>query len=541
VLLLVTSVLCAQQKSDPVINKIIKEGSENSQVMALLDHLTNRIGPRLTGSDQLIRSCEWALAEFKSWGLEATMEKWGDFAVGFDRGPWRGVMISPKVMPLTFGTNAWTPGTKGTQRGPAVMAPLDENELAAMEGGLDGKWVLEPRRDKVKDQWRARLRELYKESRCLGVIRSTGSDLVKTSGNSRITWDKLPTLVRINMIKDHYDAIAKEIAAGQKVELEFDIRNYFRKGPVPAYNVIAELKGSEKPDEYVVIGGHIDSWDGATGTIDNGTGVTTTMEAARLLVASGARPKRSILFQLWGGEEQGLLGSRGWCNAHEDKLENISAVFVHDGGTNYVSGLGVTKEQHAAFKKVVAPALDLDEKMKFKLSVAEGGLRGGGSDHAAFLRKGVPGFYWRQSGRARYGQGWHTQKDTFDMAIPEYQRHSAVVIALVAYGVANLPEKLSRKNLINKQPRRSMTRGMGFRLKDSTMTVANVRENSSASKAGLKVGDILVSIDGKELKTRMDLMRAMMGGKPEKKLVVKRKGEHKALTLKWQRRSRRSR
>ena len=537
ILLLAAHVLPAQEK-DAVIQKIIREGYENSHVMSLLDHLTNRIGPRLTSSDRLIQACEWAVETLQGWGLDAKMEKWGEYPVGFNRGSWSGRMVSPKEMSFTFGTDAWTAGTKGRVSGPAIMAPQNEDELAALKGGLGRRWIVEPGRRKLTRAWRRTLREEYAKAGVLGVIRSTRSALVPTKGFSRITWDKLPKLVGINMIKDHYAALVKEIETGEEVVLEFDIRNYFRKGPVPVYNVIADLKGSEKPEEYVIVGGHIDSWDGATGTTDNGTGTTSTMEAARILAAVGASPKRTIRFMLWSGEEQGILGSRAWCKAHQDELKNISAVFVHDMGTNYVAGIGVTEAQYADFEQVVAPVLDLNEDMPFKLRKV-GGLTGFGSDHGSFLSMGVPAFFWRQKGRAQYVFGWHTQNDTFDLAIPEYQKHTSTVVATIAYGVANLPNRISREKMRSARGAIPSRRRLGVNLDQDTMTVSEVTKGSAAERAGLKKGDKLVSLDGVNLKDRFALRSALRGENTDKKLVVERKGKKVSLTLKWERGRRR--
>ena len=233
----------------------------------------------------------------------------------------------------------------------------------------------------------------------------------------------------------------------EQVELGFDIRNFFRRGPIPLYNVIAEIPGTEFPDEYVVIGGHIDSWDGATGATDNAAGCATTLEAARILMAAGVRPRRTIRFMLWSGEEQGLMGSRAYVKQNLSEMPKISAVFVHDGGTNYVSGIETPPSLWADFEAVFAPAKLLDPRAPFELQKTDIIRARGGSDHVSFIQAGVPGFFWRQSGRATYRDTHHTQFDTFDSVVPEYQQHSATVIALAAWGVANLDHMLSREHV----------------------------------------------------------------------------------------------
>ena len=202
----------------------------------------------------------------------------------------------------------------------------------------------------------------------------------------------------MTLLRKQFDELAAWLKDGKPVTLEFDIRNYFKKGPIKLYNVIADIPGSELPDEYVIVGGHIDSWDGATGATDNGTGVATTLEAARILMKAGVKPRRTIRFMLWSGEEQGLLGSAAYVKAHKDLMPKISAVLVHDGGTNYLSGIGATEAMISDFEQVFAPVKELDPQFPFEVRKVAG-LSGGGSDHASFLAANVPGFFWRQVGQ----------------------------------------------------------------------------------------------------------------------------------------------
>ncbi len=300
----------------PDVQAIIDAGRNDCQVQNHLDVLCNRIGPRLTSSEGLQTACEWALEKFQSLGLQnCRLEQWGEFPVGFQRGPSIGQMLEPKEMDIEFGTNSWTPGTKGRTVGIVVAGPTNQEEFDSIKDKLSGSWVLMPsipfRRGMPPEELEAirTLRDAVMDCKPLGIIRSTRDELIVTSGRYQVDWDNLPTIPEINIVKSQYDEIAQLVSDGKEVKLAFDIRNYFRKGPIPLYNVIAEIPGSETPDEYVVVGGHIDSWDGATGATDNGTGCATTIEAARILMASGVKPKRTIRFMLWSGEEQGLLGS----------------------------------------------------------------------------------------------------------------------------------------------------------------------------------------------------------------------------------------
>ena len=316
---------------------------------------------------------------------------------------------------------------------------------------MAGAWVLVPRAGTpapaLDPAFRRNLRKELEDAKVAGTVTSAGAnDLLVTGGQHKITWDKLPTVPHVTLIRRQFDEIAKWLKDGKEVSLEFDIRNYFKKGPIKLYNVIADIPGTVQPDTYVIVGGHIDSWDGATGATDNGTGVATTLEAARLLMKAGVQPKRTIRFMVWSGEEQGLLGSAAYVKAHPELMPKISAVLVHDGGTNFLSGIGGTEAMLSDLEQVFAPVRHLDND-KYPFVVAKvGGLRGGGSDHASFLAANVPGFFWRQDGTARYQRTHHTQFDTYDAAIPDYQRHSSLVVALGAYGIANLDHLLSARS-----------------------------------------------------------------------------------------------
>lgn len=247
------------------------------------------------------------------------------------------------------------------------------------------------------------------------------------------------------------------------------------------HNVVADIRGASKPDQYVIVGAHLDSWDHAQGATDNAAGVGAVMEAARLLVASGVKPDRTIRFVLFTGEEQGLLGSTAYVDAHRDLLAKTSAVFVVDAGTNPVSGLAVTKAMHPTVGSALAGLLQhepsfalrtvdalplpadcctpsCDEKTRASCksgsscALPADGTADCPSDHVPFLRAGVPAFIWEQKGPADYHKTHHTALDTADALLAEGVERSAVAIALAAFGVAELPELLSRENLIARAP-----------------------------------------------------------------------------------------
>ncbi len=551
------------QQSDAA--KLIAIGSKDNQVMEHLDHIVNRIGPRLTGSDNLQNACDWARAEFESYGLSnCRLEQWGEFPVGFNRGPSSGHMIEPENKELHFGTNAWTAGTKGPVRGTALLAPTDEKQLEALRPKLKGAWILSPANNArpgarsapaapvagkttpsggsareasastatPERSFRDTLQAAYEAEGIAGTIRATRGDLILTGGSSKVAFDKLPKLPSINLDSKQFKEISDLIEAGKPVSLEFDIRNWFEKGPVALFNVIAEIPGSEKPDEVVIVGGHLDSWDGASGAVDNGTGCATTLEAARLLVQSCVKPKRTIRFMLWSGEEQGLLGSAGWIKNHKDEMEKISAVLVHDGGTNYCAGINATAPMVKDFEAIFAPVVGLDPDMPFKVSEVKG-LSSGSSDHDSFLAANVPGFFWNQKGKANYNHAHHTQFDTWDQAIPEYERNSSIVIAVGALGIANLPQLLSREGLKAAGGGRGFGgRRLGVQLSEE-MSIDELVEDGLAIKAGLLVGDKIVKIGGSPVADTMEMREALTSGPQKNKVTVLRKGKEVTLEIEF--------
>ena len=510
--------------------KILALAERDNQVMAHLDHLSNVIGPRLTGSDGINEAYAWTQAQFESWGLEARLEKWGEYPIGFNRGPWSGKVISKTSgeKPLVFGTQSWTAGTDGPVRGPALLEPGSEAEIAKLGDTLEGAWIISQGSSRSRRAERRKLQDALWKAGIAGLVRSVRGELIVTSGSTRgITPDNLPTRVVANVIASQFKEIVSQLEAGEKVELELDIKNEFKPQPYTHYNVIADLRGSEFPDEYVIVGGHIDTWDGATGAIDNGTGVATTLEAARLLAKSGIKPRRTIRFMLWSGEEQGLLGSRAHVQANPELMPKISAVLVHDGGTNVLSGIVATKAMMPQIQAAFSPLVDDGHELPFKIKEV-GGLRGGGSDHNSFLAAGVPGFFWNQSGRANYTFTHHTQHDHFDQAIPEYQKRSATVVALGALGIANLDALLDRTGMTAPQRPRKL---LGVQV--DGVTVTSVTSDSRAEKAGIKPGDRILKADGKAIEGLDDLRGVIQAASGSTPFVVEREGKQLTLTAEF--------
>ena len=503
-LLLFTTSINAQQGK--VTDKIIELGKTDNRTMHHLDIITNRFGGRLVGSDAYENAALWCASEFKKWGMDVIMDEAGSVPVGFDRGPWFGRLLSEKGMDLHFATPSYTSGTKGVERGPVLLEPQSLDEFDRMKGAMKGAWILISGKNtgwpidysSGADSVRARIiadndsisrlnREITRENYAnrdktpkelipikeepalfyrqmceagiLGVIQSAEVPiraLYDRKNIDKMNFETLPTVCDIKLDENQFALIEKMVKERRYFLLEFDIRNHFKPGPVKYFNVIGVIKGSKYPDEYVMMGGHLDAFDVATGGVDDGSGVAPTMEAARLIMAAGGKPKRTILACLWAGEEFGLYGSKHWVAANKDKLPKISNYFNRDGGPTVATGLTVPEAMYDDFEKICKPLNSINPDFPFRLVKNTQPPRprpvsAGGSDHAYFAINGVPTLSFTISDTKgydfNYGEIWHTENDLYTKSIPEYEEHTSVVTAVVVYGLADLEHLLSRKGL----------------------------------------------------------------------------------------------
>lgn len=302
-----------------------------------------------------------------------------------------------------------------------------------------------------------------KDAGALGMIQSSPVPLRALYDRKNIkslTFETLPTLPDIKLDEEQYNQIAKMVDRREIFQLEIEIRNFFKVGPVKYHNMIGMIKGTEFPDEYVIVGGHLDAYDAGTGAVDCGTGASVSLEAARLIASCGMKPKRTILFALWAGEEFGLWGSQYFVEHHLDKLHSISNYFNRDGGPTVPVSITVTPEMYDDFVKVCAPLKNLknDYGFEVKKRLGEPGpvpKNAGGTDHAHFVMHGVPAFSF-STGDPKgydfdYDEIWHTDRDTYDKSIPEYMNQASTITAIVAFGIANLDHLLNRENLYKEE------------------------------------------------------------------------------------------
>lgn len=472
-----------QDTQNQVCLNIMEIGKKDNRTMQHLDILTNRIGGRLTGSDAYNNAAVWVYRLLKSWGLDVELQEAGSMPVGFNRGPWFGKMISDSIMHLDFVTPSYTSGTKGVQRGHVVIEPKSYNEFKKIEKKLKGAWVLidglsygmPVNYSEEADQKRQALREsndskkianepalFYKEMReagILGIIQAAQPPLVAMSDSEnmmKMTFDSLPNTPDIKLDETQYKLIRNKVENNEDVILEFDIRNYFKPGPVVYHNVIAQIKGTLYPDEYVMSGCHLDSYDSATGAVDCGSGVAPNLEMARLIMAAGGnKPKRTIMFCFWAAEEYGLLGSLKWLEDNEDKWESISNYFNRDGGPIAASGLVVPENWYEDIKKCTAGLENYHPKIRFTVKKSElppqGRFFKGNSDHAYFGMFGIPNIYFENTDplgyNFDYGEIWHTNRDLFNKSIAEYMEYTSVIQAVTIFNIANLDHLLPRNQL----------------------------------------------------------------------------------------------
>jgi hypothetical protein len=435
----------------------------------------------------------------KAYGLEnVKLEPW-EVPVGWERGKATMKILAPDTgRELMVASAGWTPGTKGKVSGPVIILKSgNKEELHKYKGKLKGAVILTrppspvapvtdlnyigrppAKKDAAgkdetkKDEKGERKKDGKGEGRKDGQPPRRGfqpgigvdTEFLKAEGAACMVSDagKPHSLLvttggwpadraaaearfpRVYMAHEHY-ALLYRLASREGAEtiVETEIENTFVPGPVTVYNTVGEVRGSEKPDEIVVVGAHLDSWDLAQGTTDNGTGSCVVLEAARTIATmakQGHRPKRTIRFCLFSGEEQGLHGSRKYVERHKDELDRHSAALVHDTGTGKVYGFGMQERRSCldVLEPELATLAELDGWIGLSLR------RMGGTDHLPFNSAGVPGFACMQE-NDEYRLTHHTQSDTFDKAKEPNLIQGAQVMAVSAMRIANLPELMPRK------------------------------------------------------------------------------------------------
>jgi carboxypeptidase Q len=463
--------------------KIMVEIKTKPEIIPNLAYLSDIIGPRLTGSAALKKANDWTAEKMKSYGLENVHLEPYEIPVGWERGTISAKIIEPEGgRPLLMASAGWSPGTKGKVEGDVVIFKATKREeLAQYKGKLKNALILRrepsyvapivavgtPAGDRPmgggpmgggpmgggrrgggfdpQNPFVQELRDFFKAEGVAAMLQDSAKPqgLLVTTGSWRgreraAEQEAIPTLY---VAHEHYALLYRLASrpAPAKTRVELEVTNKFIPGPITVYNTVGEIKGSEKPDEFVVVGAHLDSWDLAQGTTDNGTGSCITLETARVLAKCGVKPKRTIRFVLFTGEEQGLHGSRAYVERHKDEMPKVSMALVHDTGTAIVHGIGLQG------RDVLKPIFEKELEALKEVGLKDISVRSmQGTDHQSFERVGVPGFACQQD-MTDYRLTHHTQTDTLDKANEANLVQGAQVMAVAAMRVANLPTLLPRE------------------------------------------------------------------------------------------------
>ena len=480
--LLISGTAGFAQIKDPVVEKIIKEANENSALEKLAHELMDGIGPRLVGTPQMKLANDWAVRKYASWGIAAKNEKWGEWR-GWERGISQITMSAPWIKSLEGTALAWSPSTNGKNIDADLIILADADDSLAFQNWLPkvkGKFVMismhqptgrpdnnweefatkesfekmKTERTAQTDAWRKRMSKTGLNPRTLaqalenaGAVGIVGSYWSAGFGVNKIfgaNTRKIPTL---DIALEDYGLLYRLVESGSKPRISVKVDSK-ENGLMPAFNTIAEIKGTQKPEEYVILSAHFDSWDGATGATDNGTGTVTMMEAMRILKKVYPNPKRTILVGHWGSEEQGLNGSRAFVEDHPEIVKNIQAVFNQDNGTGRVvnlSGQGFLNSYNYLGNWLTQVPEQIRSQIKTEFPGTPGG---GGSDHASFIAAGVPAFSLSSASWAYGNYTWHTNRDTYDKIVFDDVRSNAILTAILAYMASEDPAATTREKTI---------------------------------------------------------------------------------------------
>jgi hypothetical protein len=498
--------LLAQSAADKdLLERIRKEEASNSQIMKTMHMLADVYGPRLTGTPNHKHAAEWAIKQMTEWGLRnAHLEPWDFNHPGWLNERLTAHMISPIRDVLSCEVLAWTPSTRGVVRAKARQLILPERPsqaqldafLAKEKAGIRGQIILAgkhtivpvnlnpPAKRQTDEQAQQRygpdarpfafptpsptptpvpgapkpltnrqideqLDAFLKENGALVRVNDAGREFRQIRAFNNRTFDVTKAVPTIVMSNEDYGRITRILADGTEVTLEFDIVNRVYSEGKTSFNTVAEIPGTDKADEVIMLGGHLDSWHAATGATDNAIGCAIMMEAARILQTLGVKPRRTIRVALWSGEEEGLLGSQAYVKEHFGSFENpkpgfekFGGYFNIDSGTGRVRGAGVFGPPEAAtiLRRILEPFKD--DGVVGAIASRSRGL--GGSDNTSFNQAGLPGIGMGQDPIEYNSHTWHTNLDTYERILEPDVKQNAVTVAWCIYQMAMRDDLLPR-------------------------------------------------------------------------------------------------
>ena len=463
---------------DAVLRRIWSIGMDSSRAARYAQVLTDSIGPRLTGSPGQKAGNAWLLAQYKEMGIDARNEQYGTWA-GWRRGTSHLDLMTPRVRSLEATMLAWSPGTNGKDvSGGTIILPdlADSTAFRAWLPQARGKFVLisaaqptcrpddnwekfatpasfakmKADRAAAATAWTARIGHTGYTTRTLPkALEQAGAAGVLTSlwsagwGVTKIFQARTERAPSFDLSCEDYGLVYRLTENGQGATLRARA-DAQKLGDVPVFNTIATIRGSEKPDEYVMLSAHFDSWDGSSGATDNATGTVTMLEAMRILKSVSPKPKRTILVGHWSGEEQGLNGSRAFAADHPEIVKGLQALFNQDNGTGRVQNIsasGFTGAGPSIARWAGQLPTELTNDVKFSFP---GSPAGGGSDYASFVCYGAPGF---SLGSLSWDYGaytWHTNRDTFDKIVVDDLKNNATLTAMLVYLASEDPQTVKR-------------------------------------------------------------------------------------------------
>ena len=487
-LLTVPALAAAQtfRTADPVIRRMWQVGMDSSQAERLAQVLIDSIGPRLSGTAGFESAVTWLERTYQSFGVSARRERYGTWR-GWRAGPVHLDLVAPHVRSLEARFLAWSPGTGGRPVEGAVVAIPTLADAAAAESWLRtvrGRFVLasapEPmcrapqelaanarpatvqrlatRRTELQREHTERLRALAPAGTAANDVARVVHARLEAAGVAAIvtslwsngwgvnkvfgaTADRVPTL---DVSCEDYGLMHRLASNGQGPRARLTAEAQKPAAEVPMFNVVAELRGSELPEEYVLLSAHLDSWHAATGATDNGSGTITMLEAMRILKTAYPRPRRTILVGHWGGEEQGTIGSLAFGEDHPDVVRGLQSVFNQDNGTwrfETIEGQGFIGASPNLARWVSQLPAELSDSLRLQLPGPQANT---GSDHTSFVCRTAPAFRL-QSPYAEYRQyTWHTNRDTYDKLVFDDLRQNATTAAMLAYAASEDPTRTSR-------------------------------------------------------------------------------------------------
>jgi hypothetical protein len=478
------------------IYKLKDEGFSRSQIMEIESYLTDVYGPRLTNSPNIKEARDWTIKKLNEWQLaNVQAEAWEPFGRGWSNEKFFAEMVGPRPFILIGYPKAWTPGTNGPVTADVVYAPITkEEDLAKFKGQLKGKLVITQVPDPVlphfeadakrytdaeladlanfpitggDDKARADRIAQFRAQRELqaklmkffideGVVawledqRGDDGTVFAQQGGSRDPKDS-PALPRVALAAEHYGRIYRLLEKKIPVSVTLDIQNKFYDDDLKSFNITAEIPGTDKPDEVVMLGGHFDSWQAGTGATDNGAGSAVMLEAIRILKASGLKMRRTVRLGLWTGEEEGLLGSRAYVKQHFGDPETMKLTPEHaklDAYYNIDNGTGKIRGVYLQGNEAVAPVFTAWMEPFRNLGMTKLSIRNtGGTDHLSFNSVGLPGFQFIQDPMDYDSRTHHSNMDVYERVQEADMKQMAVIVASFVYMTANRPDMIPRKPL----------------------------------------------------------------------------------------------